>query len=181
MIAFSITTDRLVLRPFTLDDAPRVKELAGAWDVASVCGSVPHPYPHGEAERWIGLHDVRRARRTGYPFAVTREGVLVGSFGVEKPADAEPFDLGYWLGTPYWGLGYATEAATAVVAFAFGWLGAERLTAGHIVDNAASARVLAKLGFAYVGSGPRPCRARKGQVPCIDLVLTRDAWAAKKV
>ncbi len=58
------------------------------------------------------------------------------------------FELGYWLGRPFWGHGYATEAARKLAGFAFSRLKATQLTAGYFHDNPASGRVLEKVGFA---------------------------------
>jgi RimJ/RimL family protein N-acetyltransferase len=179
MSALTITTDRLILRPFTLQDAPRVRRLAGAWDVASMVGNIPHPYPEGLAESWISQHGDLRVRGKAYPFALTWCDQVIGSVGIHQNDDEQP-EIGYWLGVPYWGMGFGTEAAAAILAFGFDWLGHERVTADHIVDNQASGRVLAKLGFVATGRRTRQSAAR-GRVECIDLTLTRDAWAAKKV
>jgi len=60
-------------------------------------------------------------------------------------------ELGYWVGVPYWGNGYATEAARAVVKYGFGTLGLHRIFASHFANNPASARVLRKIGMRYEG------------------------------
>jgi ribosomal-protein-alanine N-acetyltransferase len=179
MFDLTIATERLILRPFRLADAPRVRELAGAWEIASMVGSIPHPYPDGLAASWIAMHDERRATGKGYPFAVTWDGDVIGSLGIEQEGD-KSLELGYWFGVPYWGQGFATEAASALLRFAFGWLAQCEIVAGYIVDNTASARVLGKLGFVRTGQRKRTSRAR-GEVNCIDVSLTRDEWAAKQV
>ena len=79
-----LKTTRLSLRPFRREDGPRVRELAGVWSVAGMVGSIPHPYPEGLAESWIGLHDELRRSGRGYPFAATLNGELIGSFGIEN-------------------------------------------------------------------------------------------------
>ena len=72
---------------------------------------------------------------------------LIGAIGAHKRGE-DGFEMGYWFGRPYWGQGFATEAATAFVSEA-NKLGA--LNAGHFVDNPASGRVLSKVGFTYTG------------------------------
>ncbi len=172
-----LKTERLILRPFRLEDAPRVRQLAGVWEIASMLAALPHPYPEGLAESWIVQHD--RLRRAGaYPFAACRGDELIGSFGIEEPR-GNGLELGYWVGVPYWGQGFATEAAQAVVDFAFKWLVRDHLRAAHLVENAASARVLAKLGFVATGRGACESRARGAALDCIRLVLKREDYLAK--
>ncbi|MDX2221521.1 MAG: GNAT family N-acetyltransferase [Rhodospirillaceae bacterium] len=180
MFALSIRTERLTLRPYTLADAPRVQLLAGEWDVARMVSSVPHPYPDGLAESWIGMHDAVRAAGRGYPFAVTRGDELIGSAGVDRRADGA-LELGYWLGKPYWGAGYMSEAAAAVVDFAMGWLAAPHIVAGALAENPASLRILTKLGFAATGVEERESKSRYGLVACNMLALSRAVWSAKRV
>ena len=142
----NITTDRLTLRPFTLEDAPRVRKLAGDYEVARMCGTVPHPYPEGVAEEWIAKHEGWRAQGVAYPFAIEVGGELMGSIGVGKERFGE-HELGYWLGQAFWGHGFATEAVRAALTFAFDELEMAYVRARHISDNRASARVLGKVGF----------------------------------
>jgi ribosomal-protein-alanine N-acetyltransferase len=150
----TITTPRLSLRPFEETDARRIAYLAGDYDVARMCSRVPHPYTMSAAYEFIGMSARSRESGREFAFAVTApiDG-LIGSCGVSPVtgADGGTFEIGYWLGMPYWGLGYASEAARAVMAWARDQLGAETFVAGHFVDNPASGHVLRKLGFAPTG------------------------------
>lgn len=183
----TLETERLVLRPFRPDDAPRVRELAGAWDVASMSLSIPHPYPAGAAEAWIGNHANMRASGRAHHFAMTLDGDCIGAIGLHREnganwlVDGDVFEIGYWVGLPYWRRGFASEALSAVLAFAFETLAQQQLVAGHFTDNPVSARLLDKAGFAPVRSGRQRSAARDADVGCVFLVLTRDAWASKRV
>lgn len=79
---------------------------------------------------------------------------LVGGCGLTPAEDGEGVELGYWIARPYWGLGFATEAASALV-HAGRALGHQRIRARHAVDNPASGRVLRKLGFRPTGDFAR--------------------------
>ena len=99
------------------------------------------------------------------------DGAYMGKCGIHLKDCG--FELGYWLGRPYWGMGYATEAAAQVVAFAFRNLRAERVWAGWFFDNPASGRVLEKLGFRANGADQRDCAARGGSVLCNLVTMSR--------
>ena len=181
MFDLNIKTDRLTLRPFRLVEAPRVRALADNVEIARMVASIPHPYPDGLAEKWIGMHSERRASGKGYPFAIALEGEVVGSIGIEDGGDGA-FELGYWLGQDYWGRGFVSEAAAALVTFAFGWLSRSHLRARFISDNLASGRILARLGFTSAGpQQPIFHKVRGENVELTPLILTRDVWAAKQV
>lgn len=154
LAAATIATSRLVLRPFDPADARRVAYLAGDYDVARMCGRVPHPYSLQAAQGWIDATRQQRADGREFPFAVTteRDG-LIGACGVTRLPDApgHAWELGYWFGLPYWGSGYATEAAAALMDWARDALGASVFAAGHFTDNPASGQVLRKLGFSPTG------------------------------
>ena len=81
--------------------------------------------------------------------------------------------MGYWIGKPYWGLGYATEAARALILHAFAESGFDYLTVGHFKENPASARVIAKLGFEPPGEILRDCAARGDKAQCLTYRLAR--------
>jgi RimJ/RimL family protein N-acetyltransferase len=168
-----LKTDRLTLRPFRPDDAPAVQELAGNWKVARMTARIPHPYPEGMAKTWITGQDAERANGTAYGFAIELADRLVGAAGIMCRTEMD-FELGYWIGEPWWGQGVATEAATRVVRFAFEDLGAEKLRAQHHADNDASGRVLRKCGFRYLNDGFSWSAARGKDVPVRQYVLNHD-------
>jgi ribosomal-protein-alanine N-acetyltransferase len=148
-----IECERLRLRPFTLADAPDVARLAGDALVAETTLNIPHPYPPGAAEAWIGAHRAEWERGTALNLALERreDGVLLGAIGLGINADHASAEVGYWIGVPYWGSGYATEAARALIAYAFDELGLNRLYAYHVTGNPASGRVMQKAGMRLEG------------------------------
>jgi ribosomal-protein-alanine N-acetyltransferase len=149
----SLRTERLVLRPFRTEDAGRASELAGTVEVARETINIPHPYPVNDAEAWIEAHPGQLARREAVTYAITLGdgSELVGAVGLILDTDNDLAELGYWIGKPYWGRGYATEAARAVLDWAFPALDLHRVHASHFPRNPASGRVLRKLGMVHEG------------------------------
>lgn len=148
----TLNTERLILRPFRSTDAPRVQELAGAREVYATTERVPHPYERGMAEQWIASHDSLFASGE-IALAITRaeDGLLMGSISLRVVEAHRRASLGYWLGTPYWGRGYCTEAAKAMIGYGLDDLGLHRITAQHMLGNPASGRVLVKAGMRREG------------------------------
>jgi RimJ/RimL family protein N-acetyltransferase len=148
-----LETARLRLRPFTLGDAADVQRLAGDRAVAENTLTVPHPYPDGAAEAWIGTHAEGWAagRLVVYAVAEASAGALVGAVGLALTPAHAGAELGYWIGREAWGRGYATEAAGALCGHAFAALGVHRIQARHFVRNPASGRVMQKLGMRHEG------------------------------
>ena len=142
-----ITTRRLTLRPFTDADAPAVQRLAGAREVALNTLLIPHPYPDGAAESWIASH----GQGGELVFAID-DGQLVGAMGLIIDRLHDRAEIGYWIGVPFWGRGYATEAAAAVVRCGFEEHRVNRIFAQVFRRNPASARVLQKVGMRYEGT-----------------------------
>lgn len=151
----SITTSRLLLRPFTQDDALEVQRLAGNRAIAATTLNIPHPYEDGLAEAWIGTHREKFENREAAVFAITQgeTGTLMGAIGIVIK-EHDRGEMGYWLGQPYWNQGYTTEAARAILAFGFGELMLNKITASHIAGNLASGRVMEKAGMKYEGCSP---------------------------
>src|SRR5919199_4912035 len=106
-----LCTERLVLRMFEPEDAPVVQRLAGTWEVARMMLSIPHPYEEGTAERFI--EEARRAfeagERVNFAVVLREGGKLIGGVTLNINARDDNAGLGYWIGVPYWGRGYATE------------------------------------------------------------------------
>ncbi|MBY0509483.1 MAG: GNAT family N-acetyltransferase [Rhodospirillaceae bacterium] len=180
----NLVSERLTLRPYRPEDAPRVRALANDIDVARMVASIPYPYPEGLAEKWISMHPARHAANTGYPFAIEIDGQVAGSIGVESEAHGHgtnEFELGYWLGREYWGRGYASEAAHAAISFAFEVKGIPYVRARFLRDNRASARVLTKAGFLATGRYTTFHKVRACEVEVTATILTRDAWTSNRV
>ncbi len=150
----TLTTERLILRPFARADAARVQQLAGAHEIADMTGHIPHPYPDGAAEEWIATHETNWAHSETATFAIVRRdtGELMGAIGLTVEPQNRCAELGYWLGTPYWNCGYTTEAARAVIRFAFEKLNLNRVYASHFARNPASGRVMQKCGMQHEGT-----------------------------
>ena len=148
-----LRTARLLLRQFTEDDEPQVARLAGEWDIARYTLNIPHPYTRQDARAWILSHERGIAAGTDLPLAITLrdEGTLVGAVGLRKDLVHFHAELGYWIGKPYWGNGYATEAATAVLGYGFREMELHRIYARHMATNPASGRVLQKIGMTREG------------------------------
>lgn len=148
-----IETLRLRLRGFDLGDAQAVQRLASDAEIAATTLSIPHPYPEGAAAEWIRKGQELIEQGSGLPLAITlREGdALIGSIGLSINEKHRHAEMGYWIGLPYWGSGYATEAARALLTYAFERIDLNRVFAHHMVHNAASERVLEKLGMQREG------------------------------
>jgi ribosomal-protein-alanine N-acetyltransferase len=148
----SLKTTRLLLRPFQLSDAPHVQRLAGAQEVAA--GTfLPHPYENGMAEQWIADQERAYEGGTAVSFAITLadNATFIGFIGMDIVQSHRHARLSYWLGLPYWNQGYATEAVHAVLRYGFLQLNLHRIYSPHFQGNAASGRVLQKVGMTYEG------------------------------
>lgn len=151
----TIETPRLRLRPFALSDAPRVQQLAGHPDVAATTAYVPHPYPDGAAEEWIGEHAENYQRGYAVQFAIVLKATdeLIGCIDlVDISKVHRKAELGYWIGVPYWRHGYCSEAASALVAYGFEQLHLNKITARHMTANPASGRVMRNTQLKHEGT-----------------------------
>ena len=151
---FHLTTERLILRPFTLDDAPDVQRLAGTFAIADTTRVVPHPYLDGMAEAWISTHENPVEATLQIQLAVQEAvtGKLAGAISlVEISHQDSRAEMGYWIGQPFRGQGYCTEAAHALLDYAFQTLDLNRVCARYLKRNPASGRVLEKLGMREEG------------------------------
>lgn len=149
----TLRTQRLLLRPFAIADAPRVQLLAGTREVYATTLNVPHPYVDGLAEQWIASHEMQFYSEKSVTFAVTlaEGGELVGAIGLRTQPQHQRAELGYWVGVPYWNKGSCTEAAVAVIRYGFDDLSLHKITSRHMVGNHASERVMVKAGMRKEG------------------------------
>jgi RimJ/RimL family protein N-acetyltransferase len=177
----TLETARLILRPFTLADAPEVQRLASDRAIASTILSIAHPYEDGMAERWISSHQAKWERGAQLHLAITRRAdrALLGNVLLYLTAAHRHAELGYWLGRPYWGHGYTSEAAAAMLAYAFTVLDLHRVFAEHMTRNPASGRVLQKIGMTNEGT-LRQHTLKWGVFEDVAVYgILRDEWAAR--
>ena len=176
-----LETERLLLRPQGADDIPHIVPLLNDYDVVKNLSRVPFPYTEEDAKGFLARGAEDRARGQSYPFAVTlkADGALIGGCGL-RLGDDGMFEMGYWLGRPYWARGYATEAARRVAAFAFQQLKATALRANWFHDNPASGHVLEKLGAVPAGVAHIDCLARGHAVYTHRVVLDRENFGRNR-
>jgi RimJ/RimL family protein N-acetyltransferase len=151
---FRLTSERLILRPFALSDAPDVQRLAGAFAIADTTRVVPHPYLDGMAENWIATHEPPSDVALQLELATVEKEThaLVGAVSLVAISHQDSrAEMGYWIGECYWGKGYCTEAARVLLDHAFGHLALNRVCARYLKRNGASGRVLEKIGMREEG------------------------------
>ncbi len=173
--AGALKTERLVLRTPSHSDVAAMVALAGDRLVAENTARIPHPYTAADA---IGHLDSINQNGGETVFAIVLDGDLIGMCGLNPRQDG--VELGYWLGAPFWGRGYATEAARALIDYAFAKLGHEVLSSGARVSNPASRRVLEKCGFQWTGVQLCRIRAINSAAPIDRFRLDRGLWASLK-
>ncbi|PFA69260.1 GNAT family N-acetyltransferase [Bacillus sp. AFS015802] len=145
-------TDRLILRPFTIDDSTSVQELAGNKDVSKTTLGIPHPYPIEAAEQWIKNHP-KMMENGIFPFAIVLESndILIGTITIRVNDTHKKAELAYWVGKEYWGNGYATEAAKEILRYGFENLKLNRIWAKAMSKNPASSKVMMNVGMKKEG------------------------------
>jgi RimJ/RimL family protein N-acetyltransferase len=172
-----LVTERLVLRAPRKADARAIARLVNDRRIAENTALIPHPYTLADAHEFIarsGEHEPKTS------FLITlAEGRLIGGCAVAIHQGRDP-EIGYWIGVPYWGCGYATEATRALVDHAFATLRCERLASGARVSNPASRRVLEKCGFQWSGAALLRIRSLGSSVPIDRFRLDRGLWASLK-
>jgi [ribosomal protein S5]-alanine N-acetyltransferase len=170
-----VLSSPVVLRRLAAGDATRVQLLAGEHEVAEMTALIPHPYPDGAAETFITEQRLAwdLGKEYNYVVAGSDGELLAGVVGL-RPAPAERENLGYWIGRPYWGRGYATAALRAMIALGFGLLDLEKLTASHLARNPASGRVMEKCGMRLLATGERDHRGAV-EAYCV-RGITREEW-----
>jgi ribosomal-protein-alanine N-acetyltransferase len=179
MSCLKLESERLLLRPPTEADIADITRLIGDWDVVKNLSRVPHPYLEEHAREYIARAAEERAKGSSYSFAITRkeDGAYLGQSGLHLKDGV--FETGYWLGKPYWKMGYATEAAKRTIEFAFHNLKATKVIAGWFHDNPASGHVLDKLGFKPDGAEQRDSLARGHAVYCHMVRLERENFGRR--
>lgn len=166
----AITTPRLRLRKPERRDAPTLAKLLNDFDLARMTSRIPHPYGIEDAEAFLDRQAQVDWRRDGVFMVEHPDQGLIGTLGFDTRDDGA-LEVGYWIGRPFWGCGFATEAARAGLNWAHKAWSRRFVVAGHFADNPASGEVLCKAGFLYTGEvRPTPSMARGQCVPARMMV-----------
>ena len=168
-----LRTQRLHLRPFNVDDVDRIALFISDYDISKWLARVPYPYEHEHAIDWVAQNAVPMpADRTG--FALDRGEGLIGGIGFRL--DEGVPDIGYWLAKPHWGKGLMSEAANAAIGWLFEVTDHDRIASGVFEGNAASLRIMEKLGFEITGQHTVHSLAQGVDLPHIDTLLKRNQF-----
>ena len=168
-----LETRRLVLRSPQAQDVSRLAALANDADIARMTLRMPHPFSTTDAEHFV-INVAGQDPATARTFLIEHEdNGPVGVLGIFQDRDLAP-EVGYWIGRPFWGRGYATEALDGAIAWAARTWKRRALVAGHFADNPASGRVLEKAGFLYTGEIRRGFSRARGA----DTDTRRMVWLA---
>jgi RimJ/RimL family protein N-acetyltransferase len=148
-----LRTARLLLRSFQPEDIPAIVRLAGAKQIAATTLLIPHPYAEEDARNFLANanEDFTEGLSVVFAVSILPERELCGAVGLHIAGLHRRAELGYWIGVPFWGKGFATEAAGAAVAYGFETLQLRRIYAHHFAENIASQRVLEKIGMRHEG------------------------------
>ncbi len=148
-----IKTERLILRPFELSDAKIVQKKAGDKAVVDTTLNIPYPYTEELGKKWISTHQPQFESGEAIIYAIIfkKTGELIGAIGLTVEKKFNRAELGYWIEKNLWGNGYCTEAAGALLEYAFNEFGFHRIIANHLSRNPASGKVMEKLGMQREG------------------------------
>jgi RimJ/RimL family protein N-acetyltransferase len=178
----TIRTERLLLRPVRPGDADPFFRLLGNWEVVRWLSSPPWPYTLDDARAFVDAH-VREDTGQSTFRAITLDDAPIGGIGVRAGNATEVPDrspiLGFWLGQPYWGRGYMTEAARGFIGCLFTSTPVDTVYTGAFADNAASLRVQEKLGFERTGEMSLYCRPHGKKRPHVNTKLLRSRFLAQ--
>ncbi len=153
MNPITLETPRLVLRAYSENDIAALIHLAGAREVAATTLRIPHPYTEQAAHEFVATCTAESKAGPPTRFAITLrgDGQLCGGVGLRLDEPHQHAELGYWLGVPFWGQGYATEAARAMLDYGFERFQLHRIYASYVAHNVASGKVLRKIGMKHEG------------------------------
>lgn len=179
---YPLRGDRVLLRPLDDRHAAAIAPLADDPEVSRFTSRLPHPYTDEHAAMFVDESQALASQGLSLTLAIERrgDGRLLGIIGLERDRDdAAAAEVGYWLGRDSWGQGLATEALRTLLAHAVDDLGFRRFTAGVAVANAASRRVLEKVGFTASRTGTCTAPARPGgSLEATFFSLTADGFRA---
>jgi ribosomal-protein-alanine N-acetyltransferase len=174
----TLETKRLRVRPYSEADIPELLPLIGTREVAATTLRIAHPYTEQDARAFLEL--AKEAGKMWLAITLLSDGRQIGGIGMRIEEQHRHAELGYWLGVPYWGQGYATEAGREMIRYGFEELDLHRIFATHFAHNPASGNILRKLGMRHEGC-QREHLLKWGQFVDSEIYgLLRHEWEARE-
>ena len=174
----TLETKRLRVRPYSEADIPELLPLIGTREVAATTLRIAHPYTEQDARAFLEL--AKEAGKMWLAITLLSDGRQIGGIGMRIEEQHRHAELGYWLGVPYWGQGYATEAGREMIRYGFEQLDLHRIFATHFAHNPASGNILRKLGMRHEGC-QREHLLKWGQFVDSEIYgLLRHEWEARE-
>lgn len=171
-VPVTLATARLTLRRPASDDTDRIVAALSDWEVTRWLARAPYPYGPDDATSWM----TSIATGNEAVFVLDAGAGCIGAISLVFHDPRDPPTLGYWLARTAWGRGYMSEAARALLDYGFGTLNADAVRSGHIEGNAASARVLQKLGFRFTNIETVYSVPHQKDLPHRTMRLERSQW-----
>ena len=178
----TLQSEPLTLRPFVQEDLPNILVLVQDKDVAATTLTIPYPCTEEAINNWFRLQqqELEEGKVLRWAVCLTGTNELIGTMKLATHPEYESAELGYWIGKPYWGNGYASEAGYLVVDYAFRTLELNRVEAHAMVENIVSAKVLRKLGMREEGYHPQLIK-KWGEFKDVKTYgLLREQWVASQ-
>ena len=179
----TIQTQRLILRPLALSDAPAIQRHFNNWNIIkNLATVVPWPYPDDGAETFVRqkVEKIAAGEEIYQWVLVLRsgDGEAIGYISFDPRVDHPKGNRGFWLAEPYWNQGLMTEAVASVNDFAFRTFGVESFHVCNVASNEASRRVKQKTGAEFVGYIELP--HHNGQTRSEKWKVTRENWLGRR-
>jgi RimJ/RimL family protein N-acetyltransferase len=149
----SIKTSRLLLSPLRTTDIPVITKYAANENIARYTANLPYPYTEADAIFWLNLANTGYKSGTQHIFAIRdpKDEAFLGGIGLTIVKGDNRASMGYWMAEQFWGRGYVTEAARAIVRYGLEDLGLNKINATYLEVNVGSGRVMEKIGMTKEG------------------------------
>ena len=176
----SILTERLSLGAILATDIPSIMKYAGSAKVAEKLLDLPHPYYEKDAIFWLNLAHQGWQDKSRYIFGIRLQETqeIIGGIGLHVEARHNRAELGYWIGVPFWGQGYMSEAVAAVLKFGFETAGLHKIFAIHDIANPASGKVMSKNGMIKEGELKDHIKVKEAYKTIAQYGLTKTDYEA---
>ncbi|WP_237152834.1 GNAT family N-acetyltransferase [Oryzibacter oryziterrae] len=178
----TLHTARLVLRPLEVGDRRAITEYLCDRDVSRWLVRVPFPYRLVDADAFIEQCRITGRMGTALTLGLTLpndpEARIFGVVALHS-LDMEP-EFGFWLAQPFWGRGLMSEAAEALLAFAYANLPIDTVISGAFAGNQASLAIQARQGFKVIGQSRKLSLAEGVMLDHVDTSLDRAAHAGRQ-